>query len=56
MLQHFHFFFWVFRPGLVRDTTVAIWCSHRGMSEQELVNFLKVIFLILYILKKKVKL
>ncbi|XP_072039857.1 uncharacterized protein [Amphiura filiformis] len=30
------------RPGLVRDATVAIWCSHRGKSEQELVNFLKV--------------
>ncbi|XP_072040846.1 uncharacterized protein [Amphiura filiformis] len=30
------------RTGLVRDTTVAIWCAHRGMSEQELLNYLQV--------------
>lgn len=30
------------RPNLVRDTTCAIWCSSRGMSEQELISFLQV--------------
>lgn len=30
------------RKSLVRDTTCAIWCCSRGMSEQELLTFLKV--------------
>ncbi|KAL5013818.1 hypothetical protein ScPMuIL_008088 [Solemya velum] len=30
------------REYLVRDATTAIWCSHRGMSEAELVDFLDV--------------
>lgn len=30
------------RPGLVRETTTAIWCSHRGMSENEILTLLKV--------------
>ncbi|XP_071504967.1 uncharacterized protein [Diadema antillarum] len=30
------------RPHLVRDTTCAIWCCSRGMSEQELLTFLQV--------------
>ncbi|XP_071484949.1 uncharacterized protein [Diadema antillarum] len=30
------------RPNLVRDTTTAIWCSHRGMSENELLTLLDV--------------
>ncbi|XP_022091330.1 uncharacterized protein LOC110979639 [Acanthaster planci] len=30
------------RPGLVRDATTALWCSHRGLSEQELLQFLQV--------------
>ncbi|XP_022088563.1 uncharacterized protein LOC110978130 isoform X2 [Acanthaster planci] len=30
------------RLGLVRDATTALWCSHRGLSEQELLQFLKV--------------
>ncbi|XP_030833932.1 TPR repeat-containing protein DDB_G0287407 [Strongylocentrotus purpuratus] len=30
------------RPNLVRDTTCAIWCSSRGMSEQELISYLQV--------------
>ncbi|XP_041454385.1 uncharacterized protein LOC121407396 [Lytechinus variegatus] len=32
----------VCRPNLVRDTTTAIWVSHRGMSENELLTMLKV--------------
>ncbi|XP_063951363.1 uncharacterized protein LOC129253865 [Lytechinus pictus] len=32
----------VSRPNLVKDTTTAIWCSHRGMSENELMTMLKV--------------
>ncbi|XP_030831949.1 TPR repeat-containing protein DDB_G0287407 [Strongylocentrotus purpuratus] len=32
----------VCRPNLVRDTTTAIWCSHRGMSESELLTLLKI--------------
>ncbi|XP_038058559.1 uncharacterized protein LOC119729838 [Patiria miniata] len=28
-------------PGLVRNATTALWCSHRGLSEQELLQFLK---------------
>ncbi|XP_013386754.1 TPR repeat-containing protein DDB_G0287407-like [Lingula anatina] len=30
------------RPGLVKDTTAAIWCSHKGMSEGELRDLLDV--------------
>ncbi|KAL4237051.1 hypothetical protein ACF0H5_005435 [Mactra antiquata] len=30
------------RPNLVRDATTALWCSNRGMSENELVEFLNV--------------
>ncbi|XP_038072011.1 uncharacterized protein LOC119740704 [Patiria miniata] len=30
------------RPGLVRDATTALWCSHRGLSEQELLEILQV--------------
>ncbi|XP_069101362.1 uncharacterized protein [Argopecten irradians] len=30
------------RKGLVRDTTTAIWCSHRGMAEGELTELLDV--------------
>ncbi|XP_070541009.1 uncharacterized protein [Ptychodera flava] len=30
------------REGLVRDTTTAVWCAHRGMSEEELINMLDV--------------
>nr|XP_006817896.1 PREDICTED: uncharacterized protein LOC100371827 [Saccoglossus kowalevskii] len=30
------------REFLVRDTTAAIWCSHRGMSEEELLQMLNV--------------
>ncbi|XP_033103648.1 uncharacterized protein LOC117106392, partial [Anneissia japonica] len=29
-------------PGLVRDTTTAIWCSNKGMTEAELTEYLKV--------------
>ncbi|XP_072041437.1 TPR repeat-containing protein DDB_G0287407-like, partial [Amphiura filiformis] len=32
----------VSRPGLVCSTTVAIWCSRRGMSEEEMLSMLKV--------------
>ncbi|XP_071959587.1 uncharacterized protein [Antedon mediterranea] len=30
------------RPGLVRDTTTAIWCSNKGMTEAELTEYLQV--------------
>ncbi|XP_033109971.1 uncharacterized protein LOC117111194 [Anneissia japonica] len=30
------------RPGLVKDTTTAIWCSNNGMTEAELTEYLKV--------------
>ena len=30
------------RPDLVRDATSAIWCSSRGMAEDELREFLDV--------------
>ncbi|XP_077992057.1 uncharacterized protein LOC144446177 [Glandiceps talaboti] len=30
------------RANLVRDTTVALWCSHRGMSEEELLEMLDI--------------
>ncbi|XP_060078987.1 uncharacterized protein LOC132558436 [Ylistrum balloti] len=30
------------RKSLVKDTTTAIWCSHRGMAEGELTEFLDV--------------
>ncbi|XP_033109970.1 uncharacterized protein LOC117111193 [Anneissia japonica] len=30
------------RPGLVKDTTTAIWCSNKGMTEAEITEYLKV--------------
>ncbi|XP_041471148.1 TPR repeat-containing protein DDB_G0287407-like [Lytechinus variegatus] len=30
------------RPNLVRDATCALWCSSRGLSEEELTSFLQV--------------
>ena len=39
MINYVHF---IFSPGLVRDATTAIWCSHRGMSESELLTLLDV--------------
>ncbi|KAJ8300745.1 hypothetical protein KUTeg_022264 [Tegillarca granosa] len=31
-----------FEKALVRETTTAIWCSHRGMAESEIVDLLEV--------------
>ena len=30
------------RPGLVKQTVVAIWCSHRGLAESEMLDILQV--------------
>ena len=49
LYQHQPFYHWangrlpLYRPDLVRETSVAVWCSNKGMSEAELLQLLKVL-------------
>ena len=36
--------FFVVSINIVKETTTALWCSNRGMSESELVELLQVIY------------